>query len=52
MTDDNMEKHRNSEWLEFWRNLKEGYDYFEKNDYIPPNVSVNNKRYVFEPSFR
>jgi murein L,D-transpeptidase YafK len=31
----------------FWRNLKEGYDYFEKNR-RPPAVSVDRGgRYVF-----
>jgi murein L,D-transpeptidase YafK len=47
MTDDNMKKHSGSEWIEFWTNLKEGYDYFEKK-YIPPRVTVRNRRYIFE----
>ena len=44
-----MEKHKESEWIEFWNNLKEGYDFFEKNK-IPPNVEVANKKYIFETS--
>jgi len=47
MTDENMGKHGRSDWIEFWRNLKEGYDFFEKK-HIPPNVRVQNRRYVFK----
>ena len=50
MTDKNMNEHKYSEWYKFWENLKEGYDFFEKNGHNPPNVEVRNKRYVFEPS--
>ncbi len=50
MTDENMNKHKYSEWYKFWKSLKEGYDFFEKNGHNPPNVKVKNKRYVFEPS--
>jgi len=50
MIDDNMEKYRHSEWIDFWRNLKEGYDFFENNGNKPPNVLVKDMRYVFEPS--
>lgn len=46
MTDDNLEKHKNSEWKSFWYNLKTGYDFFEK-DKIPPDVKVKNKQYIF-----
>ena len=45
----NMEIHKESEWLEFWKNLKEGYDFFEKNK-TPPNVEIGNNKYIFEPS--
>nr|BAM62589.1 carbohydrate degrading protein [uncultured microorganism] len=47
MTEENMIKHKSSKWYSFWDNLKEGYDIFER-DKRPPNVTVNNKRYVFE----
>ncbi len=50
MTNRNMNEHKYSEWYKFWENLKEGYDFFEKNGHNPPNVKVKNKRYVFEPS--
>ncbi len=45
MTADNMKKNSKSKFIEFWENLKEGYDYFEKK-HIHPNVKVKNKRYV------
>ena len=48
MTDRNMKKQSNSKWIEFWRNLKEGYDYFENNNHNPPNVEVIDRKYVFE----
>jgi len=50
MTDKKIDEHKYSEWYKFWENLKEGYDFFEKNGHNPPNVKVKNKRYVFEPS--
>lgn len=47
MTIANMEKHKDSKHIEFWKNLKEGWDWFEKNK-RPPNVDVSDeKRYVF-----
>ena len=42
-----MKKHEKSRWYIFWSNLKEGYDFFEENGNIPPNVEVKNRRYVF-----
>lgn len=46
MTEDNLEKHKNSEWKSFWDNLKTGYNLFEK-DKIPPDVKVENQQYIF-----
>lgn len=46
MTDNNMRKYRNQKWSDFWKNLKEGYDYFKKHK-TPPDVSVRNKKYIF-----
>lgn len=38
----------NSTMLAFWKNLKEGYDYFDKNKKLP-KVSVNKEgKYVFQ----
>jgi murein L,D-transpeptidase YafK len=49
MTNRHMRKHSDSPWIEFWRNLKEGYDFFN-SALMPPNVRVRNSRYIFEPS--
>ena len=46
MTQANMTKHKDSEWLEFWKNPKIGYDWFEQKG-VPPDVTVEEKRYVF-----
>jgi len=46
MTTSNMAAHRDSKWIEFWKNLKEGYDYFEGH-HAPPLVIVQDKRYKF-----
>jgi len=47
MTDARMEKAADSEHLPFWKNLKTGYDLFEKNK-LPPGVTVKDKEYAFE----
>ena len=47
MNSKNMQLHAQSVWLDFWKNLKPGYDWFEKNG-IPPNVGVAKKRYIFD----
>lgn len=47
MTEERMEKAAGHEWIAFWKNLKTGYDWFEKHK-VPPNVTVNAKVYVFE----
>ncbi len=46
MSQKNMLKHKDSQWFGFWKNLKQGYDYFEKT-HIPPNVEVSNNLYIF-----
>lgn len=45
MTDANLEAHKSSEWHEFWKSLKEGYDSFERTR-RPPKVVVCEKRYM------
>lgn len=49
MTIENMKNHSESEWINFWVELKKGYDWFEKYK-RPPNVEVQSKKYVFEAS--
>lgn len=41
-----LEIHQSHRWYKFWRNLKEGYDYFEDHN-RPPNVEVKNGNYIF-----
>lgn len=47
MTEDQMELRKYSQWYPFWLNIKEGYDLFEQT-HIPPEISVENKRYAFK----
>lgn len=48
MTDANLAVHAKSPWLDFWRNLREGYDAFEDTR-LPPRVGICDRRYVIEP---
>jgi murein L,D-transpeptidase YafK len=48
MSAGNMERHKRSPHIEFWQNLKEGYDFFAEKGNIPPNVVVRNGKYAFE----
>ena len=50
MTAANMAAHKDDKWYDFWRNLKEGYDYFEISR-LPPKVAVCEKRYLINASF-
>ena len=38
---------RESEWADFWANLKEGYDHFEREK-IPPDTTLQDGRYRFK----
>ena len=46
LSDENVAKHADGPWVEFWANLKTGYKLFEESK-IPPIAGVNGKRYVF-----
>lgn len=46
MTPQNLARYRNDQHIAFWRNLKEGSDYFEVTKQIPV-VGLCDKRYVF-----
>jgi len=46
MTDARMKKAADSKWISYWRDLKPGYDWFEKHN-APPNTTVKSGRYVF-----
>ncbi len=49
MTEENMAAHKENANIEFWANLKTGWDWFEQKK-RPPNVNVAQKRYVFSTS--
>lgn len=54
MTPENMARHTDSEWQDFWYNLKAGYDIFEATRQVPA-VSVIDGQYDFEapePSYQ
>jgi hypothetical protein len=51
MTAENFSHYETSQWHDFWSNLKEGYDLFERN-HRPPRVSVCGTRYVFASASR
>lgn len=46
MTASAMAAEKDNLWYGFWRNLQEGYRYFETHG-EPPNVEVANRRYIF-----
>ena len=46
MTEANMKRHGVSKWINEWKNLKGGYDWFEKAKH-PPNVTVSGEQYLF-----
>ncbi|MFP4470013.1 MAG: L,D-transpeptidase family protein [Bacteroidales bacterium] len=46
MEDQILADHEKNRHYDFWQNLKDGYDFFENHGY-PPNVTVQNRRYVF-----
>lgn len=50
MTAANMAKHKDDKWYDFWRNLKEGYDYFEIT-HLPPKIDVCDKHYLINTAF-
>jgi murein L,D-transpeptidase YafK len=47
MTEENLARYETPAWHSFWRNLKEGYDLFERT-HRPPRISICNNRYSFE----
>ncbi len=49
MTEANLAPHAKGPWIDFWRNLKEGYDAFEETR-LPPRVGLCDRRYVIEPA--
>jgi murein L,D-transpeptidase YafK len=51
MTEARVKAQALSEWYDFWRNLKDAYDSFERTR-VPPTVSVCEGRYHIEDALR
>jgi murein L,D-transpeptidase YafK len=49
MTDAALASMRDHPWDDFWLNLREGYEHFERHG-LPPNVTVADGRYAFAES--
>jgi len=49
MTDAALANIRDHRWDDFWLNLREGYEHFERHG-LPPNVTVADGRYAFGES--
>ncbi len=47
LTDENLKKAKSSLWYPFWKNLKEGYDFFERTKTLPI-VGIKDGNYVFK----
>ena len=47
MTAERLDQARSDKWHTFWKNLKQGYAFFEQHRF-PPDVRVTGKRYVFD----
>lgn len=50
LTEDNLTRHRSSEWYPFWRSLKAGYDAFEFFR-VPPKVAICSRQYLVNVEF-
>jgi murein L,D-transpeptidase YafK len=48
LTPENLNRQQTSAWIDFWRNLKIGYDYFEKY-HLPPRMRLQNGQYQLRP---
>ena len=46
MTEVNMKAYKADANIDFWKNLKTGWEWFEEK-HRPPNVNVSQKRYIF-----
>ena len=49
MNNANLSLYHDTPWYPFWRNLKEGYDFFEREK-VPAEVTVIKGRYLFKPA--
>lgn len=46
MNDAKLNQYKDSEWYELWKNMQQGYLFFEQKK-IPPDVRVENRNYTF-----
>ncbi|MDX2259355.1 MAG: hypothetical protein NW205_10625 [Hyphomicrobiaceae bacterium] len=46
-TEQNLDRHAAHAWLPFWRQLREGFDSFERTR-LPPSVATCNGRYIVD----
>jgi len=46
MSRENIDKYSNSQWIDFWLNIKEGYDFFNKY-HRTPKIEIREGRYIF-----
>jgi murein L,D-transpeptidase YafK len=47
MTNRNLNIFAKNKWYSFWKNLKQGFDAFERTN-IPPRINVCGKQYLVE----
>ncbi|WMS88771.1 L,D-transpeptidase family protein [Pleionea litopenaei] len=47
LNDRNLAQHKEHRWYDFWKNLQQGYQWFEEH-HQPPNVNVVDGKYTFE----
>ncbi|MBS0848833.1 peptidoglycan meso-diaminopimelic acid protein amidase [Citrobacter sp. JGM124] len=48
MTDTNMARHKYSNYIKFWEELKPGYEYFNAH-HQPPTITIENGKYIVTP---
>jgi murein L,D-transpeptidase YafK len=48
MTGERLAAESEHPWIDFWRNLQEGHDWFETHR-VPPDTRVEEQRYTFHP---
>ncbi len=48
LTEVKLQRYDYSKWFPFWRNLQDGYIFFEEQRQ-PPNIKVSGGKYTFEP---
>jgi murein L,D-transpeptidase YafK len=50
MTKDNLSRNKNSQWADFWENLREGYEIFEQERQVPVITAERGRYAVRKPS--